>query len=211
MATQTPYYNLKKPAGADMASPTPFNENMDIIDTALKALSDRFFIVDSNTTVTQIEAAYTAGRRIMAVRNGVLYPSMIRNGTNDYVFSTAVPTGDNNANTSVLYLKVTSSGWDSTTYQRDLALKTYVDTGLAEKTGLPKAVKYHDMEFEAGVAATSFSTSFILGHTVTPNKTMVIATNENVSVSNVTAERIYLTRSSTTGGLTVGVIVLEFN
>jgi hypothetical protein len=146
LATQTPYYNLKKPAGADMASPTPFNENMDIIDTALNG-KQNILTFDNNPTANSNNPVKSGG----------------------------------------------------------------VFTALAEKTGLPKAVKYLDMEFEEGVAAVSFDTSSILGHTVTPNKTMVIAINENVSVSNVTAERIYLTRSSTTGGITVRVIVLEFN
>ena len=50
MATQTTNYNLTKPAGTDYASPTPFNDNMDILDSALKAVSDKADANEGNIT-----------------------------------------------------------------------------------------------------------------------------------------------------------------
>ena len=50
MATYTTNYNLTKPAGTDYASPTPFNDNMDILDTTIKAISDKADTNEGNIT-----------------------------------------------------------------------------------------------------------------------------------------------------------------
>lgn len=211
MATQTTNYNLTKPALTDSPPDiTVLNGNFDIIDNLLKALSDKFFIADSNTTAAQIEAAYLAGRKIMAIINGVLYPSMIRNGENNYIFATEVPTGDNNANTSMLYRKITSSGWDSTPYQRDLVIKTDMQMALASKAGLPKRYEIEWIEIESGTNAGHFTFS---DPEIDYNKAILLTLNSGFSArwGETTQNRCLVTRNTGSGTVNVGVLLIEFN
>jgi len=72
MATQTTNYNLTKPAGTDYATPTPFNDNMDILDTALKAVSDKANANEGNITTLsggKMDVVAGAGTGNIAVFN----------------------------------------------------------------------------------------------------------------------------------------------
>ena len=61
MATTT-NYNLKKPAGTDYAFPTPFNDNMDTLDTVVKAISDKADANEGNiSTLSSGKMSVVAG------------------------------------------------------------------------------------------------------------------------------------------------------
>lgn len=52
MASYTPNYNLKKPAGTDPVQISDINGNMDIIDTQLKATNDQIVPVDITSSLS---------------------------------------------------------------------------------------------------------------------------------------------------------------
>lgn len=241
MATQTTNYNLIKPALTDSPPDiTALNGNFDIIDNLLKILDDKIVIaVHGTTTAAQIETAVQGGKTVVAYRNGALFPSIFRNGENDYVFSTVVPSGNNNSENTMLYLRVTASGWHQTTYQRTLALKSYVDDELAEKqnaltfdstptinsnnpvtsggvytalnakAGLPKRYETRWIEIESGTNAGSFVFS---NPAIDYNKAILLPLSEDFNVQwGTTQNRCMVTRNTGSGTVNVGVLLIEFN
>lgn len=48
----TTNYNLKKPEAGDDVSPTPFNDNADIVDSKLKEINDSINVI--NTSISTI-------------------------------------------------------------------------------------------------------------------------------------------------------------
>lgn len=268
MATTTTNYNLIKPDGTDMASPTPFNNNMDTIDSLIKGLADAgsFRAFYGTTTSAQIEAAYTANKPIYCIYNNRIYFMLYKfvgqsstsyqfvslysatryslacgdnntwsNGSIEFATTTALAAkADTTTVNTALAGKLDKSGGTMTgaigmsskkitalangTSEQDAINKGQLDSAVstlnntvASKLGLPKTAKYtmFDMEDGDAVAAGSFST--LLGHTVDPNRVIVLPTNSSVSVTSLTSTMVQFRRSSTTGALNFGVIILEFN
>lgn len=57
----TTNYNLKKPESGDDVSPTPFNDNADVIDSKLKQLDDSVTTVSAKVKNITISTANPSG------------------------------------------------------------------------------------------------------------------------------------------------------
>lgn len=94
MASYTTNYNLEKPAMNEKASPTPFNSNADILDKALKAVSDK-----ADTADTKAGQAKTRADDAYALADGKADKEVIDTFTmltsgwsdNEYSFEASYP------------------------------------------------------------------------------------------------------------------------
>lgn len=172
MATNTPNYNLKKPAPSDFYNIADFNGNADIIDAQLKSINDRYTELSGTVTANtvKVDAALTMGvRTLSCTKSGNTFKltlalpstgmySCIFTSPSDYM------TGDSFTVNGTIYAVSTSDG-------EELPDKAFV-SGAVVPAVLDQTSKTINFK-QAGRKLTLSAESYVMVQCYTQNGTFV--------------------------------------